>query len=102
MQGWGCAHCFLDHLLFEYCGIHKDALANIASFIKDINNCLGVINDASRQEYLRIVNELAESGAESVILGCTEIGMLISQQRTSVRLCDTTAIHAAKAVEWAI
>ncbi len=64
--------------------------------------CLGDINDASRQEYLRIVNELAESGAEAVILGCTEIGMLIQQAQTGVRLYDTTAIHAAKAVDWAI
>lgn len=64
--------------------------------------CLGNIHDASRQEYLRIVNELAKSGAEAIILGCTEIGMLISQQHTDVPLYDTTAIHAAKAVEWAI
>ncbi|NHN37187.1 aspartate/glutamate racemase family protein [Pseudomaricurvus alcaniphilus] len=64
--------------------------------------CLGVVNETSRQEYLRIVNKLAESGAESVILGCTEIGMLISQEQTPVRLYDTTAMHAAKAVEWAL
>ncbi|MHC9511799.1 aspartate/glutamate racemase family protein [Kangiella sp. M94] len=64
--------------------------------------CLGNIHDASRQEYLRIVNELAKSGAEAIILGCTEIGMLINQQHTDVPLYDTTAIHAAKAVEWAI
>lgn len=63
--------------------------------------CLGNINDASRQEYLRIVNELARSGAEAIILGCTEIGMLINQEHTNVPLYDTTAIHAAKAVEWA-
>ncbi len=64
--------------------------------------CLGNIQDASRQEYLRIVNELSKSGAEAIILGCTEIGMLINQQHTNVPLYDTTSIHAAKAVEWAI
>lgn len=64
--------------------------------------CLGDINDSSRQEYLRIVSDLSESGAEAVILACTEISMLISQQHTNIRLYDTTAIHAAKAVEWAI
>lgn len=64
--------------------------------------CLGDIKDSSRQEYLRIVSDLSESGAEAVILACTEISMLISQQHTNIRLYDTTAIHAAKAVEWAI
>ncbi|WP_027854794.1 aspartate/glutamate racemase family protein [Marinobacterium litorale] len=64
--------------------------------------CLGTINPESRQEYLRIVNELSKSGADAVILGCTEIGMLITQAHTDILLYDTTAIHAAKAVEWAI
>jgi len=64
--------------------------------------CLGNIQHSSRQEYVRIVGELAASGAEAIILGCTEIGMLIRQSDTNVPLYDTTAIHAAKAVEWAI
>jgi aspartate racemase len=63
--------------------------------------CLGEINDGSRQEYLRIVSDLANSGAEAVVLGCTEIGMLIAQEHIAVRLYDTTVIHAEKAVEWA-
>ena len=64
--------------------------------------CLGRVEQTSKQEYLRIVNELTEMGAEGVILGCTEIGMLISQDDTKAILYDTTKIHAAKAVEWAI
>lgn len=64
--------------------------------------CLGQINPESRKEYLRIVNELGKSGVEAVVLGCTEIGMLITQEHTDLPLYDTTAIHAAKAVEWAI
>jgi len=64
--------------------------------------CLGNIRTESRQEYLRIVNDLSKSGVDAVILGCTEIGMLITQEHTDVPLYDTTAIHAAKAVEWAI
>lgn len=64
--------------------------------------CLGRIHDSSRQEYLRIVNDLAGAGVDAVILGCTEIGMLINQSHTHVPLYDTTSIHAAKAVEWAI
>jgi len=64
--------------------------------------CLGIINQSSRQKYLRIVDKLTDAGAEGVILGCTEIGMLISQAHTPVTLYDTTMIHAAKAVEWAL
>jgi aspartate racemase len=45
---------------------------------------------------------LANQGAEAVILGCTEIGMLVSQSDTDVKLIDTTAIHAEKAVEYAL
>ena len=64
--------------------------------------CLGNQNAASRAEYLRIIDELSAQGAEAVILGCTEIGMLVNQRDTSARLLDTTAIHAAKAVELAV
>jgi len=64
--------------------------------------CLGRQLDASRAEYLRIIDALASKGAEAVILGCTEIGMLVSQEDTEMRLLDTTAIHAQKAVEEAL
>jgi aspartate racemase len=64
--------------------------------------CLGKIRADSKTQYLRIINLLADQGAEAVILGCTEIGMLVSQGDTNVKLFDTTAIHAEKAVEWAI
>ncbi|RKZ71224.1 MAG: aspartate racemase [Gammaproteobacteria bacterium] len=63
--------------------------------------CLGKIVENSKVEYLRIIEKLAEDGAEAVILGCTEIGMLIDQRDTNVRLFDTTVIHAEKAVEYA-
>ncbi len=64
--------------------------------------CLGMITDDSRKEYLRIIDDLAEQGAEAVILGCTEIGLLVKETDTSVPLLDTTAIHAQQAVEAAI
>jgi len=64
--------------------------------------CLGKIRPESKAEYLRIIASLAEEGAEAVILGCTEIGLLVEQADTQVRLFDTTVIHAAKAVEFAI
>jgi aspartate racemase len=63
--------------------------------------CLGKSLSASKTEYLRIIESLAEQGAEAVILGCTEIGMLIDQSDTKIPLLDTTTIHAKKAVEWA-
>lgn len=59
--------------------------------------CLGIISEASKAEFLRIILELESQGAEGVILGCTEIGLLVKQQDTSVPLFDTTVIHATKA-----
>ena len=64
--------------------------------------CLGQIVDDSRRAYLEVVDSLAERGAEAVILGCTEIGLLIRQADTPVPLYDTTGIHAAQAVELAL
>lgn len=63
--------------------------------------CLGKVESNSKAEYLRIIDALAAKGAEAVILGCTEIGMLVNQEDTTVRLLDTTEIHAEKAVEYA-
>lgn len=64
--------------------------------------CLGEIHLNSKAEYLRIIEALAAQGAEAVILGCTEIGMLVGQTDTEVMLLDTAYIHATKAVEHAI
>ncbi|MRW86553.1 amino acid racemase [Pseudoduganella sp. FT26W] len=59
--------------------------------------CLGRINDASRDEYRRIMAELAAQGAQAIILGCTEISLLVTQADAAVPLFDTTAIHAHSA-----
>lgn len=64
--------------------------------------CLGKIASRSKSEFLRIIDSLSTRGAKAVILGCTEIGMLVNQGDTKVRLLDTTAIHAEKAVAWAM
>tara|TARA_R110001583_G_scaffold10128_3_gene47244 strand:- start:754 stop:1446 length:693 start_codon:yes stop_codon:yes gene_type:complete len=64
--------------------------------------CLGKVNPESRQAYLRIIESLGAEGAEAVILGCTEIGMLVSQADSAVPLFDTTKIHAQAAVEFAL
>ena len=64
--------------------------------------CLGLLHDRSRQRYLEIIDGLAARGAAGIILGCTEIGLLVRQQDTSVRLFDTTQIHAQAAVQAAL
>ena len=64
--------------------------------------CLGVIDDDSRQEYRAIVRRLVDAGAQAVILGCTEIGLLIGQDDSPVPLFDTTVLHARAAAEWAL
>lgn len=63
---------------------------------------MGKIDQASRVEYQRIINELVLSGAEGVILGCTEIGQLISPRDVSVPVFDTTILHAQAAVDLAL
>lgn len=64
--------------------------------------CLGIAKPSSKKAFLRIVDNLVEAGAEGVILGCTEIGLLIDQTDTDATLFDTMKIHAAKAVDWAL
>ena len=64
--------------------------------------CLGEIKADSKSQYLEIVARLHEQGAEAVIMGCTEITLLINQQDTNVPLYDTTAIHAEEAVTLAL
>jgi len=64
--------------------------------------CLGEIRETSKAEFKRIIEEMAVEGAEGIILGCTEIPLLIQPTDVSIPLFDTTAIHARKAVEWAL
>lgn len=64
--------------------------------------CLGLIKEDSKKEYLRIIDNLASKGAQGVILGCTEIGMLVKQSDTQVKLYDTTVIHSLEAVAEAL
>lgn len=64
--------------------------------------CVGKINEKSRKIFQKIIEKMQKKGAEGVILGCTEIGLLIHQSDVSVPVFDTTVIHAKKAVQIAL
>jgi aspartate racemase len=78
-----------------------DGIAYVNQVIYD-ELVLGTINDESRKGYVEIINQLAEQGAECVILGCTEIGLLIKQSDTDLPVFDTTTLHALAAVDFAL
>lgn len=64
--------------------------------------CLGIVRKESKKDFLKIIEKLRAQGAEGVILGCTEIGLLLNQQDTDIVLFDTTFIHAEKAAIYAL
>lgn len=64
--------------------------------------CLGVINESSRQAYREIIARLVANGAQGIILGCTEIAMLVSSTDAPVPVFDTTQLHALRALEFAL
>ncbi|NRP10431.1 Aspartate racemase [Marinobacterium sp. xm-a-121] len=75
--------------------------ANDRSFIHRViyeELCLGTVTAEAKDGYLLVIDRLAAEGAEAVILGCTEIGLLVKQEDTEVDLFDTTEIHAQAAV----
>jgi aspartate racemase len=78
-----------------------DERAEIHRIIYD-ELCLGVIRDDSREIYRTIMANLVARGAQGLILGCTEIGLLVGANDTTVPVFDTTRIHAEAAVDWAL
>ena len=64
--------------------------------------CLGIISPSSKKKFIEIIMKLSTQGAEGIILGCTEIGLLVQQQDTKVPLFDTTLIHAKSAALYAL
>ena len=64
--------------------------------------CLGIISEESRKKFVNIIKQLEKAGAQGVILGCTEIGLLIHQKDVEIPVFDTTQIHATKAALLAI
>jgi aspartate racemase len=61
--------------------------------------CLGVVRDASREEYRRVMAALVDRGAQGILLGCTEIDLLVGAEDCAVPVYDTTRLHAVRAVE---
>ncbi|WP_286891632.1 aspartate/glutamate racemase family protein [Pseudoalteromonas sp. ESRF-bin5] len=64
--------------------------------------CQGIINDEARAEFINIIERMFEKGAQAIVLGCTEIALLVEPQHTTVPLYDTTQIHAQAAVKLAL
>jgi aspartate racemase len=64
--------------------------------------CMGVVNDASRGAYRSVIAGLVDRGAEGILFGCTEIGLLVGAEDAAVPVFDTTVIHARRAVELAL
>lgn len=64
--------------------------------------CMGTVREASRNFFLEAMQSLAADGAEGIILGCTEIGLLVRKEHTGIPLFDTTTIHAKAAVDYAL
>ena len=64
--------------------------------------CCGIVKKSSKEFYLEVIDKLTTAGVEGIILGCTEIGMLVSFEDTEIRLYDTTEIHADQAVNFAL
>ncbi|MBS7562749.1 aspartate/glutamate racemase family protein [Pseudomonas protegens] len=64
--------------------------------------CVGVISDASRRVYQQVIESLRARGAQAIILGCTEIGLLLKPEHSPLPLLDTTELHARAAVDFAL
>jgi len=64
--------------------------------------CLGIISEESKKEYIRIIDDMMKQGAQGIILGCTEIGLLVNQGDTKAPLFDTTVIHGKRAALYSI
>ncbi len=97
---------FYKQYIFDHFGV--EVIIPVEDEREDIHRIIydelvhGKIKNESREIYEQIIRNLAERGAEGVILGCTEIPLLISESDVNIPTFDTTAIHAEKAVEWAL
>lgn len=96
---------YKDRLIYQHGLAVQVPTVPERNFIHDViydELCLGEIRPASRDRFRDTITNLISSGAEAVILGCTEIGLLVSERDSAVPIFDTTAIHARAAAKWAI
>ena len=101
-----CTHPFYMGRLKEKYGIEclvpaEEKKVEIQRVIEE-ELTFNIIKDSSRDYYLKVIDELARQGAQGVILGCTEIQMLIKQENTPLPVFDTTTLHALAAVDFAM
>jgi len=82
--------------------IPDDADRNVVHDVIYNELCLGIVREQSRQAYREVIDRLVAQGAQGIILGCTEIAMLVSPADSPVPVFDTTAIHASSAVEFSL
>lgn len=96
---------YKDYLLNNY---NINTIVPQQKDIKIVHNviynelCLGNVLTSSREEYLRIIDNLVSKGAEGIILGCTEIPMLLTKSHSKVKMYDSTKLHINKAIELAL
>lgn len=96
---------YKDRLIYQHGLAVQVPTSEERSFIHDViydELCLGKINKASRDRFRQIIQNLIDAGAEAIILGCTEIMLLVKPEDSRVPLFDTTKIHAKAAAQWAI
>ncbi|KAI1420465.1 Asp/Glu/hydantoin racemase [Xylaria sp. FL1777] len=82
--------------------IPEQEARNIVHSIIYTELCNGIITETSRQKYYKIIEDLARAGAECLILGCTEIGLLVNEAGCPIPMFDTTKIHAIAAANWSM
>ena len=79
--------------------IDKEVAAGVKAETK---RCLGIVKEESRAEYLRVIAALQRRGAQGILLGCTELGLIVAKKDVLLPLFDTTEIHAKKALTLAL
>ena len=91
----------IDRFGFDVIVPDEQQRAIVNSIIYD-ELCRGIIRPESKRQYAEIMSNLVAAGAQGIILGCTEIGLLVNEKDSTVPLFDTTTIHALAAVEYAL
>lgn len=95
----------IDYLHERYdvrMSVPSDAQCDVVHRVIYHELCAGIVSDASRRAYVGIIESLAQRGAQAIVLGCTEIELLISQEDSPLPVLDTTHLHALAALEFAL